>query len=108
MKKTAIRGSGGTGKPSHRSSKAGLTGYLGNILQSGCDPKVEPTAFSRADRLRPECLVRLPGSITRNSRRHFVSGKGIWNVSSTQNPVVPNRVMGKVDKALNLKVRQKN
>jgi hypothetical protein len=99
MKKTVIRGTGGTGKPSLRSQDAGLPGYFRNILQSGCDPKVEPA------RLLPggQTQAKVPDTITSfcmmDAGGISLCRKRIWNVSSTQNPVVPNRVMGWASKA---------
>jgi nitrogenase subunit NifH len=98
MKKTAICGTGGTGKSPLRSQEAGLPGYFRNILQNGYDPKVEPAHLLPGGQTQ----ARVP-DITRFQITDAIStsscSKGTWDISSTKNPVVPNRVMGEVFEA---------
>ncbi len=99
MKKTVIRGTGGTGKPSHRSQETGLQGYSGNILHRSTDPKVEPAHLLPGGQTQAGVPDTIASSRMKGARGISSGRKGTWKVSFTQNPVVPNRVMGWVSRA---------
>jgi hypothetical protein len=98
MKKTVIRGTGGTGKPSRRSQETGLQGYCGNIMHRSNEPKVESAHLLPGGQTQAGVPDTLASSRMKGARGISLCRKGTWKVSFTQNPGVPNRVMGWVSR----------
>jgi hypothetical protein len=99
MKKTLIRGTGGAGNPSLESQETGLPGYLGNILHRSNDLKVEPAHLLPGGQTQAGVTDTITSSRMKGASGISSGRKGTWKVSFTQNPVVPNRVMGWVSRA---------